>query len=238
MPMPSYIHTLAIASSLLILSGCGLKGELYMPQEYYDELKAEQLRIAAEQAAIARPVAANVRSVIAKAGGTYTYEAPAAGTESGSTASELLGTEVKAAGTAAAAGNETGSMSSEAQGTEAKADSTASEAQGTEVKAEGAAASAGTGTEAGSTAPESQGSEVKAEGEAAGSAAGTEAGSKASKQRAKAVPVWTVFDEAGASAGAVSSALKPFGIKAGAVSAVPETKKPKTKAAGSQEGAE
>ena len=77
--MPSYIRTLAIASSLLILSGCGLKGELYMPQEYYDELKAEQLRIAAEQAAIARPVAANVRSVIAKAGGTYTYEAPAAG---------------------------------------------------------------------------------------------------------------------------------------------------------------
>ena len=85
MPMPSYIRTLAIASSLLILSGCGLKGELYMPQEYYDELKAEQLRIAAEQAAIARPVAANVRSVIAKAGGTYTYEAPAAGTEADST---------------------------------------------------------------------------------------------------------------------------------------------------------
>ena len=95
MPMPSYIRTLAIASSLLILSGCGLKGELYMPQEYYDELKAEQLRIAAEQAAIARPVAANVRSVIAKGGGTYTDEAPAAGSGADTEAGGARGSDVK-----------------------------------------------------------------------------------------------------------------------------------------------
>ena len=89
--MPSYIRTLAIASSLLILSGCGLKGELYMPQEYYDELQAEQLaeqqRLAAEQAAAAKAAAAEEQKTGTGANGTAaagtagTKEAPESGSE-------------------------------------------------------------------------------------------------------------------------------------------------------------
>ena len=85
--MSSYIRALAIASSLILLSGCGLKGELYMPQEYYDELQAEQQRLAAEQAAAAKAAAAEEQKTGTGANGTAaagtagTKEAPESGSE-------------------------------------------------------------------------------------------------------------------------------------------------------------
>ena len=83
--MSSYIRALAIASSLILLSGCGLKGELYMPQEYYDELQAEQLaeqqRLAAEQAAAEEQKTGTGANGTAAAGTAGTKEAPESGSE-------------------------------------------------------------------------------------------------------------------------------------------------------------